>query len=432
MSDPFLQFTQMLERSQWWEPARLEALQRKALQRILIHAWQQAPAYRERLGPLFAAGDQTDLSRWNDIPVLTRKVAQARTEEFYARQVPDQAGESFEQQTSGSTGMPLRHRTSALQRVASQAAAARCLDWYKVDPDKSCAHFSATVPGASDLPDGTMQREWQRGSPEGTGYWLDHKLTDSAQKLAWLRRNPTTYLAATPNTALGIVLEAQNTHSEAPRYEALMLGGEMLTPHTDTILRACLSEILINNYGSEECGRMAVCCPEHQNFHLHEEFCLIEILDGEDRAVEPGQTGRVVVTPFYNFAMPLIRYAIGDYATLSAEPCACGRSSRTLSKIMGRERHLFRFGNGTSFWPSLRVEEFQAIVPFQQWQIVQDRVDHLSICLILPDTDILFDRTAFRIAICSAFRQQVDVDITLVRDIPRDSSGKFEEFKSTL
>lgn len=432
MSDPFLKFTQMLERSQWWEPARLQALQQKGLVRMLTHAWQQAPAYRERLAPLFAAGETPDLSKWDDIPVLTRKEAQANTESFYAKQVPDQAGATFDQQTSGSTGMPLQHRTSALQGVASQAAAVRCLDWYKIDPNKSCAMFSTALPGASDLPDGTTQREWQRGFPDGVGYWLDHKLTNSAQKLAWLQRKPTDYLATTPNTALGIVMEADNSQSELPRYEALMLGGEMLRSRTEAILRKRISDTLINNYGSEECGRMAVCCPEFNQMHIHEEFCFVEVLDDNNRAVEPGQTGRVVVTSFYNFAMPLIRYAIGDYATVAAKPCSCGRSSKALSRIAGRERHLFRFADGTSFWPSLRIEEFQAIVPFQQWQLVQDRLDHLSVCLILPDIDLVFDRQAFGAAICKAFQQQIDVDITMVRNIPRDQSGKFEEFKSVI
>lgn len=432
MSDPYFKFTKMLKQSQWWEPARLRALQEKGLLRILAHAWQQAPAYKERLAPLFGAGDMPDLSKWDDIPVLTRKEAQTRTEEFYARQVPVQAGETISKQTSGSTGMPLHHRTSALQDVASQAAVARRNEWFGIDANKSCSTFATTLRDASNLPEGATQREWQRGFPDGISYWLDHKLTNSAQKLAWLRQKPTDYLVTTPNIALGIVLEAENTRSTLPRYEAVLLGGEVLTPNTEAVLRERLSNKLANSYGSEECGRLAVWCPEFKNMHVHEEFCLIEILDENNRPAKPGQTGKVVVTPFYNFAMPLIRYAVGDYATVPVEPCPCGRSSLSLSRIAGRERHLFRFADGTSFWPSLRIEEFQAIVPFQQWQLVQDRLDHISVCLILPDTNIEFDHNAFEMALRATFRQNIDVDISLVNSIPRDASGKFEEFKSLI
>mgnify|MGYP000113622014 CR=1 FL=1 len=54
-----------------------------------------------------------------------------------------------------------------------------------------------------------------------------------------------------------------------------------------------------------------------------------------------------VVTPFYNLAMPLIRYDIGDYAEAGA-PCACGRTLPVLARIMGRSRNMLRLpGGGT-------------------------------------------------------------------------------------
>lgn len=432
MSDPYFKFIEMMKESQWWGPARLHALQKKGLQRILLHAWQHAPAYRERLAPLFDAAESPDLSKWDDIPILTRKEAQTRAREFYARQVPAQAGETFFKQTSGSTGMPLQHRSSVLLDIASQAAVARRNDWFGIDANKSCAVFANTLPEASHLPDGAMQPEWQRGFPEGISFWLDHKLTNSAQKLAWLRRKPTDYLVTTPNIALSLVLEAENTRTEVPRYNAVMLGGEVLTSTTEAVLRERMSDTLVNSYGSEECGRLAVWCPEANNMHVHEELCLVEILDENNQPTKPGQMGRVVVTSFYNFAMPLIRYAVGDYAEVPFEPCSCGRSSRSLTRIAGRERQLFRFADGTSFWPSLRIEEFQAIVPFQQWQLVQDRLDHIKVCLILPDIDIEFDHIAFKRALRATIRQEIEVDISLVNTIPRDASGKFEEFKSMI
>lgn len=432
MADPYFQFTKLLERSQWYEPAKLKALQDKGLTRLLTHAWQQAPAYRERLAPLFEKGDVPDLSRWQEIPILTRKEAQANSLEYYARQVPEQAGETFEQQTSGSTGRPFKHRTSALQKVANQATIARVYNWYGVDPEKSCANFSTTVPGSSNLPDGVAKNEWQRGFPKGVGYWLDHKLTNSAQKLEWLLRHPTVYLGTTPNTALGIVYEAEHADVRLPRYEALMLGSEMLTDDTAKIIRAELSDTIINLYGSEETGRMTASCPHSNQMHIHEEICLLEVLDDQNREVEPGQTGRVVVTPFYNFAMPLIRYAVGDYAKRSPTPCKCARSSRTLSRIVGRERNLFRFMDGTSFWPSLNIDNFRSIVPFQQWQITQDRLDHVVVRLVTAQIGAAGDNNAFQAAMRQALHPSLSVDVEYVLDIPRAEGGKFEEFQSLL
>lgn len=432
MSDPYIKFAQLLDRSQWFEPSRLKALQDKGLARLLKHAWQQSPAYKERLAPLFAKGDEPDLSRWEDVPILNRKDAQASTGGYFAKQVPDEAGEMFEQQTSGSTGMPFVHRASALQKVANQATIARNFQWHGVDASKSCAILAASKSGPSNFPEGLCEQEWQRGFPEGIGYWLDHKSTNSQQKLDWLLRNPTDYLGGTPNLALGVVLEAQKLGIELPRYEALLLGSEVLSESTAAILRFDLSDTLINLYGSEECGRMAGSCAEFNNLHINEEICLMELLDEEGRPVEPEQTGQVVVTPLYNFAMPFVRYALGDYASWTEQPCGCGRSSRAFSSIAGRERNLFKFNDGSTFWPSLRVEEFRSIVPFQQWQITQTKPDHLEVSLVLPDGNGPVDRVAFQNAMRLALNAQFTVCIKCVNEIPREKSGKYEEFRCLL
>lgn len=432
MADPYFQFTQLLERSQWYGPAKLKALQDKGLIRLLTHAWHQAPAYRERLAPLFAKGDEPDLSRWEEVPILTRKEAQANTTAYYADQVPEQAGETFENQTSGSTGMPLLHRTSALQQVANQATIARCFQWFGVDANKDCAILAASKAKPSSYPKGSREPEWQRGFPDGTGYWLDHKSTNSEEKLDWLLRNPTQYLGSTPNMALGVVLEAQKKGLSLSPYQAILLGSEVLTASTAEILKSCLSDTLINLYGSKECGRMAGCCAEFNNLHINEEVCLVELLDEKGQSVEAGKAGQVVATPLYNFAMPLIRYALGDYAKWTDYLCDCGRSSKAFSQIYGRERNLFKFKDRSSFWPSLCIEDFRQIVPFIQWQITQTRPEHLEVSLVLPEGCRIASKDAFQHALQIALNAPFTVDIKSVSEISREKSGKYEEFRSLL
>jgi len=61
-----------------------------------------------------------------------------------------------------------------------------------------------------------------------------------------------------------------------------------------------------------------------------------------------GQVGRVVVTDLHNFATPLIRYDLGDYAEM-ADTCPCGRGLPALKRIMGRRRNMVRLPDGRSF-----------------------------------------------------------------------------------
>ena len=93
---------------------------------------------------------------------------------------------------------------------------------------------------------------------------------------------------------------------------------------------------VVDIYSCTEAGYLAFSCPEQGNLHVQAESVIVEVLDRAGKPCAPGEEGEVVVTPLLNFAMPLIRYAVGDRAVVG-EPCACGRGLPTL-KTVGRSR----------------------------------------------------------------------------------------------
>ena len=112
MIDPAIaKFLAALEETQYLAPERMEAYQRRLLDRLLRHARSQTAFYADRLAPLFRPDDSIDWDRWTDIPILTRKEAQANADALFARTVPPAAGETVTAFTSGSTGraLPPRH-----------------------------------------------------------------------------------------------------------------------------------------------------------------------------------------------------------------------------------------------------------------------------------------------------------------------------------
>jgi phenylacetate-CoA ligase len=63
---------------------------------------------------------------------------------------------------------------------------------------------------------------------------------------------------------------------------------------------------------------------------------IVEVVDPvTGKALPPGETGEVIVTPF-DEVYPLIRFGTGDLSTLVTETCECGRTTPRLPKIMGR------------------------------------------------------------------------------------------------
>ena len=85
---------------------------------------------------------------------------------------------------------------------------------------------------------------------------------------------------------------------------------------------------LVDMYSSQEVGYLALQCPDHEHYHVQAENVLVEVLDDDLRPCTPGQVGRIVVTALHNFAVPLLRYDIGDYAevgsvSLAGVGCLC-------------------------------------------------------------------------------------------------------------
>jgi phenylacetate-CoA ligase len=128
------------------------------------------------------------------------------------------------------------------------------------------------------------------------------------------------------------------------RIDAILTQGNIVRSSDREICRRVFGATMIETYSTKEGGQLAHECP-HGRLHLNAEGSLVEIVDDEGRPCSPGQTGRLLVTPIFQTAQPLIRYAQGDLATLGT-PCTCGRHSPTLAGVLGRSISVFTHPNG--------------------------------------------------------------------------------------
>ena len=121
--------------------------------------------------------------------------------------------------------------------------------------------------------------------------------------------------------------------------------GEILEPVCRATCQQVFGVKVVDMYSSQEVGYIALQCPEHEHYHVQAENLLVEVLAEDGRGCGPGEVGRVVVTTLHNFAMPLLRYDIGDYAEVGAS-CPCGRGLGVLTRILGRQRNLLVLPDG--------------------------------------------------------------------------------------
>jgi phenylacetate-CoA ligase len=134
-----------------------------------------------------------------------------------------------------------------------------------------------------------------------------------------------------------------------------------------------------------------------------------------------------VVTTLHNFAFPLIRYVVGDYAEVG-EPCRCGRGLPVLRRILGRTRNLMKLPDGSSRWPVLGTPDFLSIAPIRQFQFVQRSVDELEIRLAVERPLTADEQARFGEHIIKKLGHPFRLRWAFVPEIPFSSSGKFEDF----
>lgn len=104
---------------------------------------------------------------------------------------------------------------------------------------------------------------------------------------------------------------------------SVVLAGLALTPGLRRHLGECLGAEVFERGGTQE-GAALDECGHHSGMHVHEDVCLVEVLDKQGNPVPDGTTGRLVITKLVAAGSPFIRYETGDTAAFLGGECACG------------------------------------------------------------------------------------------------------------
>ncbi len=167
-------------------------------------------------------------------------------------------------------------------------------------------------------------------------------------------------LICTPSYALHIA-EAARQEGYDPRKLSLRFGhfgGEPWTEEMRVKIEAEFDMLAFNNYGLSEVIGPGVSgdCMERTGMHIQEDHFLVECIDPITlEPVPDGQRGELVFTALTKEAFPLIRYRTRDIAVLDHAPCACGRTTCRMSRVVGRSDDMLII-RGVNVFPS-QIEE---------------------------------------------------------------------------
>jgi phenylacetate-CoA ligase len=418
-----------LEQTQWLPLAELVAHQHRQLNRLLHHAATTTAHYEDSFRAAGAAiGDAFDPAAWARVPELSRDALVAAGPRLLTRKYPIAHGSVEEVATSRTSGEPVRVRRTQLVTTLWHALTLRDHAWHRRDLTAKLAAIRY-LGDAAPPPDGDHGAGWgeatQALAPEAPLARLSIRSTTDEQ-IAWLVREQPAYLLVYPTVLDAILAKLAAIGERLPGLRQVRTISEALSADTRARCREVLGVAVVDTYSAEEVGYIALQCPEHDHYHVQAERLIVEILDGDGRACGPGEIGRVVVTDLHNFASPIIRYDLGDYAEVGA-PCPCGRGLPVLTRIVGRRRGMLHYPDGRTVWPVFTVA-CRAAARYREIQLVQIAPDALRL-RVVPDGELTeADRAALAAALRATFAHPFQVEIEVVAQLARSPAGKLEEF----
>ena len=160
--------------------------------------------------------------------------------------------------------------------------------------------------------------------------------------------------------------------------KAVFTTGETLFADQRRTIEEAFATKIFDSYGMGEAVVMASECNHHQGYHEASEYGIIEII-----GIKNG-IGEIVGTSLHNFAMPFIRYKIGDLVeTTEEETCACSRGLPVkIRRIMGRIDDKLALKNRKFILPvTIRMAIKPLLKEGENYQLIQETTNefHLKV-----------------------------------------------------
>jgi len=422
--NPTRKYMSELEKSQWFTPGKIKELQENKLKRLIKHAYETVPHYhkifRENKLNLNDFKSLDDLAK---LPILSREKVRDEFSALISRGYPRK--KMMYGCTGGSTGEPIKFYTTRENRCWSNAARYLAWQWAGFEiGDKFAQVFGLHL----DRP--VFQSA--RGKLEGKikrridldAYRMSEKaLEEFAHKIR--RYKPKLIYG----TAAGVAILAKYIEEKALEgihAESVIIDSMKLFEHEVETIERVFGCRVWWNYHNRENGTFASECSEHSGYHLFTQNFIFEFVQKGEQ-VAPGETGAILVTDLHNYAMPFIRYEVGDMGVPSHEICNCGRGLPLMSKLFGRTAEILVSATGefvtAPFYGHLQSFFDPHSPKIKQYQVIQETPGKILV-KIIPDEGYSPEDTEIIRRIVVSIMGNLEIEIKLVNSIATSMSGK--------
>lgn len=178
--------------------------------------------------------------------------------------------------------------------------------------------------------------------------------------------------------------EKKNIEIKSPK--VVVSAAESLRKDMREKIEEIFGTKVFDFYGSREIGSIAGECEKGSMHILPGNY--VEIVDRNNKPLNYGENGKIVITNFFNHAMPFIKYEIGDMAILNHKKCECGSHLPTFKKLSGRITDHFILKDGTFIPAEFFIHLIGVIYnnkTIEKFQVIQEDYDKIRILIVLNE-----------------------------------------------
>ena len=394
--------------------------QNKKLTKLLLHSVSKSEYYRNLK---IEIDEKNILDNLKKFPILTKKLLKTNTD-FILTQPKEKL---IKNGSSGSTGEQTIVYWSKKEQTINRATQLLWWKWanYNIGNPLIQTGINPKRLGIKKYKDFFFCTKYIQA--------FSHNKNDIVIFLKKLHPK-TEYTFAGYASSLFVISQIAIENNIKLNFKTAISWGDKLFDHYKISIYEAFNCKTFETYGSAE-GFMVAGQKDLDYLYEMSTNVLVEILDDNGNEVADGSIGNVIITNLNGFAMPLIRYKIGDLAIkLPKEKYPIIRDLQLpiFQKIVGRDTDIVKTPSGNFMVVHSFTGIFEHIPSIKQFSIIQNNLTGIEILFIADDgfkKEILL---VIKSKILAYLNEPFEINFKEVTEIKPTNSGKPQLIVSNL
>jgi len=402
----FWKYLEEYESRNKWTEEQLKEYRDKRLQHMIQYCYKNVPYYT-KIFDEYGINPRSIkcLDDLNRLPVLTKGKVNEQPDKFISCIYP--RGKMLSQHTSGTTGSGFHFQSTRKALLEQWAVWWRYRSKLGIEYGEKCAMFG----GRSIVPVHQVKPPfYRRNQPGNQIYFSAYHMGDNNLKyyIEALEKSKSRWIHGYPSS-IAVLAQYMINHDMKLSYEVehITTGAENLLQHQKEVIRKAFGIEPHQHYGMAE-GVANISEDKDHNWHIDEDFAAVEFLDCDDSPYK-----KIVGTSLTNYAMPLLRYEVGDIAKIF--------DSRRVISIDGRKEDYIVLDNGNKLGRLDHI--FKDMVNIREAQIYQKVNREICVYIVKGQMYRNEDEIRLRDAIYERLGDQ-KYKIQYVDEIKKGKNGK--------